>query len=330
MKVFISARLSELYLERKAAIEAIHIAGHTPVYIEVEPMVKDWHVRHTMLELLNGSDALVSLHYLSEGKRASLLDDRTPIEFELSEFMKLHHDAPVLLVRRIPDDAIMASPAMLHWFDDVARQLGVSIFTHTHVQGLSQELVHRLRKLRLVSDPNDVFDRALPSEIENLAPSTSLLTDATASRLVLASRTMWDELIRRLSLDPQLVHSLHPRAFEELVAELLTREGADVKLTSPTRDGGRDVLVYQQTSIGSHFYLVECKRYAPDRPVGVSIIRGFYGVIAQERATGGLLVTTSAFTASAVSFQKAIKHQLSLKDYSEVAAWIRRHNQQPS
>ena len=37
-----------------------------------------------------------------------------------------------------------------------------------------------------------------------------------------------------------------------------------------TRDGGRDILAVNKTSLGEHLFLVECKRHAPERPIGVS------------------------------------------------------------
>ena len=51
------------------------------------------------------------------------------------------------------------------------------------------------------------------------------------------------------SVDPDRLHELHPRRFEELVAELLAREGLDVELTPASKHGGRDVLAYANSSI---------------------------------------------------------------------------------
>jgi HJR/Mrr/RecB family endonuclease len=124
----------------------------------------------------------------------------------------------------------------------------------------------------------------------------NLLELPQRSEIVLASGSRWDALLASLSRNPRLVHEIEPRAFEELIAELLTRDGLEVTLTRRTRDGGRDILAFADSPIGRHLYYVECKRYAPSRPVDVSLVRQLYGVVEADRATAGLLVTTSRFT----------------------------------
>ena len=59
--------------------------------------------------------------------------------------------------------------------------------------------------------------------------------------------------------------------------------------------------------------------------VGIEIVRGVYGVSQHERAAMGVVATTSYFTASALEFQKNVKHQLSLKKFSDVVGWLERY-----
>jgi restriction endonuclease Mrr len=146
-----------------------------------------------------------------------------------------------------------------------------------------------------------------------------------SGRLAVVSHEAWEELIQELSRFPERLHDLDPRKFEELIAELLAREGLDVQITPSTRDGGRDILAFHETAIGRHLYLVECKRHRPERPVGVSVVRQLYGVVAQERATAGLVVATARFSREALTFVEAVKHQMGLKDYDAVTNWIRAH-----
>jgi HJR/Mrr/RecB family endonuclease len=134
----------------------------------------------------------------------------------------------------------------------------------------------------------------------------------------------WDRVIAELAAIPSRLHSMNGRAFEELVAELLNRDGMEVQLTQPTRDGGRDILAWTAGPTGRHLFLVECKRYAPSRPIGVDIVRALYGVVEQERATAGLIVTTSRFTPDARAFAAPLQYRMSLKDYEELVAWVGR------
>jgi HJR/Mrr/RecB family endonuclease len=96
------------------------------------------------------------------------------------------------------------------------------------------------------------------------------------SDIIRVSNETWNQLITHLSRSPEDLYRLEPAHFEELVAELLHREGMEVQLTPKTRDGGRDVLALHNGSAGQHLYLVECKRYSPDRPIGVDLVRSLY------------------------------------------------------
>ena len=81
-------------------------------------------------------------------------------------------------------------------------------------------------------------------------------------------------LVERLALNPQLLHSLKPVEFEELVADLFLRMGYSVDFTPITRDGGVDLWVAEKKDIGTFKYAVQCKRHAAKNKVGVQLIRG--------------------------------------------------------
>lgn len=138
-----------------------------------------------------------------------------------------------------------------------------------------------------------------------------------------ASKERWDDIIKSLSQRPELLYALNPRKFEELIAELLLRDGMEVELTARTRDGGRDILARTETNYGSHLYLVECKRFAKNNRVSVDIVRALYGVVESERATGGLIVTTSDFTKDSLKYRENIKYRMDLKDYHRLVEWLR-------
>jgi len=118
------------------------------------------------------------------------------------------------------------------------------------------------------------------------------------------------------------MYEISPRQFEEFVAELLEREGFNVNLTKATRDGGKDIFIATKNNLGNFLYYVECKRYSSDNPVGVNLVRELYGTISADRATAGLLITSSYFTPDAISFTKNIQYQLSLKDFFDLKTWV--------
>ena len=56
--------------------------------------------------------------------------------------------------------------------------------------------------------------------------------------------------------------------------------------------------------------------------MGIAVVQRLYGVLSQERATAGLVVTTSRFSKEALTFAETVKHQLRLKDYEAVKKWL--------
>lgn len=96
--------------------------------------------------------------------------------------------------------------------------------------------------------------------------------------------------------------TLSPRELERLVAALYARMGYASTLTPPGRDGGRDVIAERSVLGESSRVLIECKMYT--RPVGVDLVRSLLGVVSNENANKGVLVTVSRFTKGAVAFSR--------------------------
>ena len=63
------------------------------------------------------------------------------------------------------------------------------------------------------------------------------------------------------------------------------------------QDGGLDLVLRKD---GDRI-LVQCKKYVRD-PVGVSLLREFFGVVVSEGANRGIFITTSDFTPDAREF----------------------------
>ena len=183
-------------------------------------------------------------------------------------------------------------------------------------------------QVRHYSDQFDVaWDQSYhPDHTETLYDeSLALGRAADSTEIAVASHAAWLGLIDRLARNPDQLRELPPRKFEELIAELLIRDGMEVQLTPETRDGGRDILAFHETPIGRLLYLIECKRHQPSNPVGIAIVQRLYGVLSQERASAGLVVTTSRFSKAALTFADSVSHQLQLKDYEAVKVWLAKH-----
>ena len=132
------------------------------------------------------------------------------------------------------------------------------------------------------------------------------------------------DMIFDIYINNQKLHEISPRSFEKMIAELLFEKGFEVELTKQTRDNGYDILALKHLDGFSPIkYLVECKKYKPERKIGVEIIRSFKEVLVTEQANKGIIVTTSYFSKDAIIKQKETPLLLDYKDKDEVMGWVK-------
>lgn len=127
-----------------------------------------------------------------------------------------------------------------------------------------------------------------------------------------------DSLLKRAKDDPKIIDNISSREFEEMVCELLDKQGYNVKLTKQTRDGGKDIIVVQKSVLGEFCIYVECKKYDKSNPISVKLVRELYGTVMADDATAGMIITTSYFTRDAKEYRDKIKHRMTLKDYNDL------------
>jgi restriction system protein len=135
-----------------------------------------------------------------------------------------------------------------------------------------------------------------------------------------------DELIGR-------VRNGSPEFFERVVVRLLIAMGyggtvdeidEDLAVVGKSGDGGIDGVI-DQDPLGLDRVYIQAKRYAADNSVGSHAIRDFYGSLAGHKATKGLFVTTSTFTASARQTAEGLPQKIVLVDGKQLSRLMIRH-----
>jgi restriction system protein len=119
----------------------------------------------------------------------------------------------------------------------------------------------------------------------------------------------------------QFLLRLQPREFECLIERLYDTMGYDTELTRPRKDGGRDVKAKRIQPGQLERLLVETKRHSGT--IGVGIVRQLNGVVGDEKANKGVLVTTSRFSAEARRF--AQRNPLELIDGQTLVLLLNEH-----
>lgn len=103
---------------------------------------------------------------------------------------------------------------------------------------------------------------------------------------------------------------------------MFERNGYNVQLTKRTRDGGKDLIILNSSLLGNLVIYAECKKYAPKHPVNIGLVKELYGTVEADRATAGIMVTTSYFSRDARRFQEKIKGRMNFIDYAELISQI--------
>jgi len=165
---------------------------------------------------------------------------------------------------------------------------------------------------------------------------------ATAQRAEDAAATLTpDEIMRKAhrQLEAALaddllqrIRSSTPAFFESLVVRLLVAMGyggssvPDVgkALVGGTGDGGVDGVI-DQDPLGLDRIYVQAKRYTNGNTVGAGAIRDFFGSLDRFKASKGLFVTTSTFSASARETAELLSKRIVLVDGDQLGRLMIRH-----
>lgn len=131
-------------------------------------------------------------------------------------------------------------------------------------------------------------------------------------------------MAERLLREGRLLSEMSWREFERLIGELLESQGWTVTVMRGTKDGGIDVLSEKNDQdLGDVRAIWQAKKYGPDRKVTLNHLRELSAVVERDRATKGILITTSSFTGGAIEWVRSDRYRLDAKDGGYVEQWVR-------
>jgi restriction system protein len=177
--------------------------------------------------------------------------------------------------------------------------------------------VQASRSGRSADEPPAVPQDASPAPIES-TPDEQI---DTAAQLLTAE--LEAQLLDRLRL-------VEPATFEQIVVDLLIAMGFGGgdpemgKRLGRSGDGGVDGVI-QEDVLGLDAVYVQAKRYGDGNNVGAPDLRGFVGSLVGNRASKGVFVTASKFTADAREYARNVQHRVVLIDGAELVRLMVRH-----
>lgn len=142
----------------------------------------------------------------------------------------------------------------------------------------------------------NIFFNALTKIAPGFAPIIAGMLLFTAALSALSAWRKGQLFNRQKGIET--IRKLSWREFEELVGEAYRRKGYNVAETGGGgADGGVDLVLKR----GGEKLLVQCKHWKMAK-VGVKVVRELYGVVTAEGATGGIVISSGAFTQEAIDF----------------------------
>jgi len=103
-----------------------------------------------------------------------------------------------------------------------------------------------------------------------------------------------------INWNTSFLKSMEWKRYEDVCMEYLRIKNCDANVTCTGADGGIDIKVSDKN--GNMLAIGQCKAW--NKPIGVSLIRELYGVMASERIKVGIFLTTSIFSKEAIEFAK--------------------------
>jgi len=181
------------------------------------------------------------------------------------------------------------------------------------------------------SVPEERSKEYFTSSINQINSIYNLINNSVVPNdLIVVTEYINAKLLKELKENPNKIHELHWRGFEELIAEILASYGWKVTLTAKTRDNGFDIFAINKDISGvQQSWLIECKKWSIDRPVGIDVIRSLY-TVKNDLSVGNIMLATSSYFSPEVYKYQSSKFDLDLRDYSKVIDWINDYKPNPN
>jgi restriction endonuclease Mrr len=145
------------------------------------------------------------------------------------------------------------------------------------------------------------------------------------NRLAIARFSPSFGLLSRILENGIALDSLTWRQFEELIADLLEKDGYSVELGPGTKDGGYDIFATRDLGVSGLFSCVwQAKKLKSSNKVKLHVIRELADTRSERRATKGIIATTTYLTRDALRRVKQDEYVLGKVDRDDLMAWIRR------
>jgi restriction system protein len=164
-------------------------------------------------------------------------------------------------------------------------------------------------------------------KIELMLQAVVTLGDHTAEgQIIEAVAIPWFKIVDEFMRNPNLMHQLDWRKWEEMIAGAYEAQGWDeVILTPRSNDDGRDVIAIRH-DFGSIRIVDQVKAYSPGNLVSADDVRSMAGVLLTEmNVSKGIITTTSDFAPGVYEnerLKQLMPTRLDLRNGLKLVEWL--------
>lgn len=149
----------------------------------------------------------------------------------------------------------------------------------------------------------------------------SKLTEARVSKLTVEAPSL--KLLLAIQQQEINLHDLDWIQFEDIVAELLSNDGFDVKVGKRRKDEGVDIFAEKHLNgVGRILTVWQAKKLLQKNKVGISTIRELADTRSEFKASKGIIVTNTALTKGAIDRVIRDKYILDKVEGDDLIEWI--------
>ncbi len=213
---------------------------------------------------------------------------------------QLGHDLLATKPEKVDLKMLRRYPSFIEFIEPVGSQMA------------ADETMLPPKNLPVIAAQKTIVTALQPAEVAAATPEEALQSAHAEINAALAK-----ELLERVSQNS-------PAFFEQLIIDLLLAMGYGGARAEAGRrlgrsgDNGIDGVI-DQDALGLDRVYVQAKRYAANNKISSDMIRNFAGSLDLHKATKGLFVTTSAFTADAQTTIKSLSKHIVLIDGAQLA-----------
>lgn len=134
------------------------------------------------------------------------------------------------------------------------------------------------------------------------------------------------KLLEDLRIDYNVIFSLTPEQFENLVAEFLVQSGFKVKLNGETyrKDGGIDLIAWKKDIVTIVIAIQVKFKHDFSKKVTSGEVRDFQGALSiNDYFNAGMVVTNTDFTVDSRWIEEQIRLKLELKSSKDLKCWLK-------